>query len=327
MEGAAAIAVLNEQRAANSIPPITTVDQSFANEWCPNEDTGPGPSDIGRIMSSGDEWGPDVSPWDDGPLHQREEYWPLYRAAGDVNVDGTACMGLGDEEPTPTTPTTYAYLGDEGPRNVPTEIDVTNESPEAPQQFVGLEQGQPTGPQLQFFVYGLGPVNASVWSLTTAAGSAVPDVKMADNASVIAHGFGPVSKYEGGWMIPPPLKPGTRYDGTVTWTSDRGQITQTFSFTTAVAENLIGLYYHQGARVVHGQSDAPNGYLVFSRGGHKLRAAIKSRSGALRYKTTFPLSRLANGTWRVCAFSGGGSSGYQPKKFCTPLRVANGRAV
>ncbi len=234
-------------------------------------------------------------------------------------------MGVGDMQPTPSTPTTYVFLGDEGARNVPAEIDVNAETPYAPQQFVGIEQGQPTGPEPQFFVFGYGPVNASAWSLTTAAGAAVPGVKMADNAAVEAHGFAEESKYEGGWMIPPPLKPGTRYDGAVTWTSGRGQITQTFSFTTAFGENSIELYYTP--RAVHAGSVAPGGHVVFYRHGHTLRIPITTRSSTGRYESTFPVSRLAAGTWRVCVHSGGGSSGYQPKKTCVPLYVRNGRTL
>jgi len=148
---------------------------------------------------------------------------------------------------------------------------------------------------------------------------------MADNAAVKAHGFAQESKYEGGWMIPPPLKPGTRYDGTVTWTSGLGQITQTFSFTTAVAENRIELYHT--VRAVHIGSVAPDGSVVFYRNGRTLRIPIKTRSSTVGYELTVPVSRLAAGTWRVCVHSGGGSSGYQPKKTCIPLYVRNGRTL
>lgn len=67
-------------------------------------------------MSGGQDWGPDTSPWEGAPLHEGVEYDPLLRGAGDVIREGESCMGLGDEEPMPATPTTHVYLGDEGPK-------------------------------------------------------------------------------------------------------------------------------------------------------------------------------------------------------------------
>ena len=37
LEGASVIAIVNKQRAANGIPPITTLDQTYASSWCPRE--------------------------------------------------------------------------------------------------------------------------------------------------------------------------------------------------------------------------------------------------------------------------------------------------
>jgi hypothetical protein len=325
IEGAAAIAFLNEQRQANGIPSITTDDQRFASAWCPDEDNGPSGGEAARILSGGAEsWGPDVSPWDFAPLHQGVEYDPLLRTAGDVNVGDIACMGLGGEEPAPTTPASYVYLGDEGPRNVPREIDVAGEGPFAPQQLIGIPQGTPTGPQPIFYVYGIGVVHAGTWSLSTAAGAPVQGVKIVDSAAATTAGH-PGYFPERGWMIPPPLKPGTAYNGQVKWVGEQGELTQTFAFTTAIATNLIGIGYHLGSRLVRAESQAPGGVLVFSRRGRTVRSPIASRGQALGFTENFPVSRLGSGRWRACVSSGGGTTGYQSKNECLPLTVRHGR--
>src|SRR5579871_3431313 len=41
LTGAAALAVLNEQRRLNGIPPLSIDRVPFASHWCPNEDQGP----------------------------------------------------------------------------------------------------------------------------------------------------------------------------------------------------------------------------------------------------------------------------------------------
>ncbi len=104
VDGREAIAFLNQQRTANGIPAITTVRQSFASPWCPNEDAGAWlPGEMARDWSSLTEWGADASPWDDAPMHQFSMYDPLFTAAGDVNAGG-ACMGLGNPASQPASP-------------------------------------------------------------------------------------------------------------------------------------------------------------------------------------------------------------------------------
>jgi hypothetical protein len=226
----------------------------------------------------------------------------------------------------PTTPTSYVYLGDEGSHNVPYEIDVLNEGPYAPQQFVGIQQGVPTGPQPIFYVYGIGVVRAGAWSLSTASGIPVHGVKMVDSTAAEVAGH-PGYFAERGWMIPPPLTPGTAYYGQVKWVGQLAELTQAFAFTTAIATNLIGLSYRYGSRFVRAESEAPGGVLIFSRSERTVRASIASRGGALKFRENFPVSRLHSGRWRACASSGGGSTGYQLKKQCLPLTVRHGRVL
>jgi hypothetical protein len=323
LEGAAAIAVLNEQRAANGIPPVTTIEPAFAS-WCPNEGTGVIPGEVGQISASGNDWGPDKSPWDFAPLHQGVEYDPLLMEAGDAYAAGTSCMGLGGERATPETPATYAYLGDEGPRNVPHEIAVPAELPYSPQEIIGIPDGTRTGPQLLFFVYGLGVVHAGSWSLSTAGGVPVPGVRMVDSAAAAAAGK-PGYFPNVGWMIPPRLQPGTAYNGSVSWVGTTGDTTQAFSFKTSVLANTAGLFYQYNT--LHAQTEAPGAYIVFSKGRHTLRFTISPSSGPVVANWPFHLSRLSSGTWHVCVFSGGGTTGYEAKKGCLQIKIRHHRAV
>jgi len=243
VDGRQAIAFLNDQRVANRIPAITSINQALASPWCPNEDAGAWlPGEMARDWSSLTAWGTDTSPWDDAPMHQFSMYDPLFTAAGDVNAGG-ACMGLGNPVPQPVAPTFYAFVSDAGPSAVPDQEIVEGEGPFAPQNAVGIAEGTPTGPQPLLYALGfpgeqLNPsdsVHAVSWSLRTASGAAVPDVRMADEKAVAAYGY-PGYMAVGGAMVPPPLQPGTTYRGRVIWQGPTGRTaTQTCSFSTAPA--------------------------------------------------------------------------------------------
>jgi hypothetical protein len=237
LEGATAIADLNAQREANGIPPITTVDQSFASTWCPHEETGPGEGGVVRVESSRDGWSTEWSPWNSAPLHQQAMYYPLWTAAGDVNVESKACMGLGDSSPRPTKPTFYDFVGERGPSDVPISETVFEELPLAPQQAVGIPQGQRTGPDLIAYALGMSSPGsapeATSWSLVSASGEVVPDVQMVDEEKMAAIGHRGLLE-EDGVMIPPELAPLTTYTASINWRSvtSETRATQTFKFTT-----------------------------------------------------------------------------------------------
>jgi hypothetical protein len=354
--GAQAVAFLNVQRRANAIPPITTVYQPFASAWCPNEDNGPSGGESGRVLSSfsyfdGSEWGPDHTPWDNFPLHQSVMYYPLATAAGEVNHGLTACMGLGDGLPEPTSPTTYLYLGDEGRVNVPTAIRPEHEGPFAPQQIVGISSTTQTGPQPIFYVFGLGTVHAASWSLTTASGASVSGVKMVDSASAAAAGYSGFQTVA--YMVPPPLVGETTYEGHVLWAGASGEtLPQSFSFTTAPSYNRLVSWIpeisgverrHPKQIVVAVETEAPHPTLTLTfEGGarrrsikpvlHLIRAyqnqpALPDQSG--RVREYHSILRLGHGLWVACASSGGPPPGaYEPRSECFSFRVSrNGSFV
>ena len=265
VDGASAIAFLNQQRAATGIPAVT-LNQAFVTAWCPAEDTGPWSGESFRDLSPSDTWAADVSPWDAAPLHQFSMYNPLFTAAGDLNVfnqpwDGVdaatpsqACMGLGDAASEPATPTFYDFVGDVGASAVPPSETVQGEGPFAPQEVVGIPEGTPTGPDLLLYALGFPPatygcsgtcnVEPLSWSLTTAAGVAVPGVQMVDDTNTTAYGY-PGYISDGGIMIPPVLATDTVYNASVVWQGPKATpATQTFSFTTTFLDaQLEGMFY------------------------------------------------------------------------------------
>jgi hypothetical protein len=318
IDGAQAIAYLNQQRVANGIPPITTDDQNYAAAWCPDEDSGPSGGETWRDWSGSVSWSADASPWTDAPLHQISMYDPRMDTAGDINVNGQACMGLGGDANQPATGVTfYAFLWEGGHTNVPNSETVDGEGPFAPQQLVGIPEGQTTGPQPLLFLEGLGySPHAISWSLTDANGTSVPNVEFTDSASAAAAGYSSYFLSQGGVMIPPVLKPDTTYNGTVVWQASGGGATaiQTFSFTTAVLSNDVTIDAEpQGDTVeLSVSSDAPNPVVVIT--GRRTGTVAPDADGNATV-------RLPAGRWTACAVSGGAGTGYQAGRDCTSFNI------
>jgi hypothetical protein len=320
IQGSQAIAFLNQQRQANGIPPITQTDQNFAAAWCPDEDNGPSGGEITRDLSSSTNWSATTSPWDDAPLHQLSIYGPVWTTAGDVN-DGVACMGLGNPAPQPANPTFYAWTSDQGPTKVPPTETVTGEGPFAPQQLVGIPQGQPTGPDILLYAVGLpgedfaGPnPKATSWSLTAANGTPVPNVNVVDDSVATSEGY-PGYIHDGGVMIPPPLAGAQTYNGTVAWQGpDGGMYTQQFSFTTTTLANSINISTQiRGLTVDLTVSSAAPGPVLGLTGSKNMTVPLTAGGTATVV--------LTPGSWTACASSGGGGSGYTFATACKTFTV------
>lgn len=322
IEGPQAIALLNQQRQANGIPAIAQVDQNFAAAWCPNEDNGPSGGEITRDLSSSTNWSATRSPWDNAPLHQLSIYGPLWTTAGDVN-NGVACMGLGNPAPPPANPTFYAWTSDQGPTKVSPTETVSGEGPFAPQELVGVPQGQPTGPDILLYAVGLpgedfaGPNPKAIsWSLAAVNGSPVPNVNVVDDSVATSKGY-PGYIHDGGVMIPPPLAAAQTYNGTVTWQGpEGGTYTQQFSFTTTTLANAVNVYaqVHALTALITVSSTAP-GPLLRLTGPSNMHVPLSANGSAT---VTLP-----PGTWTACASSGGGTSGYATAQRCTTFTVAS----
>jgi hypothetical protein len=320
IEGRAAIALLNRQRAANDIPPVTD-NQEFASAWCPDEDNGPSGGELDRDLSSDVlGWSATTSPWDNAPLHQQDMYNPLYTQAGDVNVEGQACLGVGSPLPEPSTPTFAAFYSTTGPTDVPATETIYGEGPFAPQQLVGLPLGKPTGGQVILYAEGMsGEVRALSWTLSEADGTQVPDVEFVDDTRATAAGY--AGYLAGvGILIPPPLKVLRVYNLTVVWEGTNATIaTQALSFKTGAAANQLKIY--GAGNYLYAESAARGGILTASRSGHTIRVAISTRTRSERYRGRLAISRLSPGRWQACVTSGGGTTGYEAQRQCVYLSI------
>jgi hypothetical protein len=225
LEGASVIAIVNKQRAANGIPPITTLDQTYASSWCPREFEVPTSNgETGRVSASEDEWTAEATPYSTAPLHQYVIYAPLATVAGDVHTAaGVDCMGVGEPQLlssiSTSPPALYAFVNERGPRYA-VASELARELPTTPQQQLGEPASTRTGPQILLFAVGLGfsPKATSI-SLRTSAGATVPDVKVA-------------TQVDGGVLVPPPLKAGTAYTLQVGWSGEAQQTISGFEVTT-----------------------------------------------------------------------------------------------
>jgi hypothetical protein len=232
LEGASVVALVNRQRAANGIPPITTVDQEYASSWCPREFEAPFThGETGRVSAPDNAWSATSTPYSTAPLHQYVIYDPLATIAGDVHMaDGTDCMAVGQADflapITAPAPIFYAFVSERGPRFARAS-EVARELPTTPQQQLGYPASERTGPQILLFAIGLGfTPHAAKVSLTTSAGVAVPNTKVA-------------AEGHGGVLVPPPLKAGTSYLLTVGWTGEPRQSIEGFEVVTEPPESAI----------------------------------------------------------------------------------------
>jgi hypothetical protein len=261
-----AVDFLNQQRAANDIPAGLTVD-ARRTTGCKNhnhymslngglqhgEEPGkPGYTDEGAdngnggevLAQGGPDWSASTNPWDAAPLHQTILFHPSSDSAGYDESEGFACMRVHYVFQQAPAPAFHAFTGNLGRVDVPVSEVVNGEGPYAPQEAVGIPQGQVTGPNIIFFVDGFGQTNhATAFSLTGPGGGAV-DVKMVDSTVPPPDGSGYQAFYTGGDMIVvDPLDPFTDYKATVTWKNDSSgeEMTQTVTFRTAGFQRGVSL--------------------------------------------------------------------------------------
>jgi hypothetical protein len=235
---ARAIAVLNQQRAANGIPPVR-LDQSLLESSCTEANH--------NIASAFSGWSADSSPWDNAPFHQAILYDPAQPVASyavyapnESSFPGVppgthwTCMWFNWNDAWSAvdsgSPRFYAFTGDDGRANVPYS-EKAAESPYTPAEVLGLSQ--PSGPNLLVFALGIG-LNLHIMSatLTSASGRSVA-VATVDGTST--YDGEPVGFPWHGVIIPKaPLAPRSAYTASVHWEGSDGTIyPQTFSFTTA----------------------------------------------------------------------------------------------
>jgi hypothetical protein len=332
-----AIALLNQQRAANGIP-ATIVEDPNLSEGCREYDhyralnpqdpphheipghagyTALGAGEglaYSEVNASIDNWTATTNAWDGAPIHQSLMFNPLATAAGYAFAEGTACMrftgsgGVG-------APTFYAFVDDHGPGAVAYSETVA-ESPYVPQQLVGLSPNATTGPNILAFAEGLGGPHVTSVGLAVAGGASVPDVRFVDADTPGAGGF-----FGNAVDVIPanPLRPGTAYVATINWQAGVGQPyslpqTQVIAFTTALHSNRVHVSVSVGrlGQRISVSSEASHPALTLN-GPARLMPALAS-DGTVSLK-------LAPGHWTACAMSGGLGSGYVVGQECTSFTV------
>ena len=248
-----AIAFLNQQRAANSIPGNLVEDPQRAT-GCANHNNyqelnggghGEDPSrpgytpegadpNSGEVLAGAGGFTATSNPWDGAPAHQALLFDPLGNTAGYDESHGFSClrMGYDFDSPPPSVPKLYAFTGDSGRVNVPTSLLVDGEGPYALQEAVGIPQGVTTGPNILFSERGFDNNGALSSKMTGPDGDV--ETRMVDSTSQAPDGSGQVYESGGDLVVVNPLDPGTTYDVAVTWENSAGQqLPQSVSFTTA----------------------------------------------------------------------------------------------
>lgn len=253
-----ALAILNAERQANGIPPLTLNAQwsegcaeyvhylsinpgAFATDAHHEQPGNPGYSADGALAAEyselvgGDDWlGQDA--FDSAPLHLSSLLDPLIGQIGAAFGNGYSCVTAEAlDDSLQTGPNVfYTYPGD-GRAGVPVSEDTSSEIPD-PTTILSL--AEPTGPYL--LVYGTGEwTAASHWSFTvsqaslTGPGGAPVAITVIDQNTPGFAIYVPVSAA----MIVPdtPLAGHTTYTASITATSDRVTLSHSWTFTTRAA--------------------------------------------------------------------------------------------
>jgi hypothetical protein len=263
-----AIALLNQQRAANGIPgdlveePIlsagclswATVYREAKGQY-PHEEVAGQPgytsegneaasrSDLdgepGSQFSVGTQWGTQFNPWSGAPLHQSALMNPAATSVWYGASQSAACLGTTGGQ-TFASPTFFSVPGP-GASNVPI-AESSGELPFSPEQAVGLE-GREVAPAILVWDEGSN-AKLTAATVTTAAGAPIPTSLVTPGTPTppAPSNFPSVPTFGGyttaSFVMPrAKFKPNTAYTLTATWQNSQGATsTQTVTFTTAATD-------------------------------------------------------------------------------------------
>jgi hypothetical protein len=329
-----AIAKLNAQRAANGIPAgileVPEWDAACAahnryqrlngGELTHEESRGaPGYTEAGAwagensVLSAGEDWS-GANPWETAPIHLAQLLAPQLRRIGVDDSEGFTCATTWPGYESGRADALYSYPGN-GTTGWPT-AEVADESPFTPGDFVGLPTGTKTG--LHLYVFADGP-DAEDTSQVRIVSASLRDARGARKVRWVDSTTGEIGPFlpAGGILIPvAPLAPATAYHASVDVAVGGTTLHREWQFTTAVAQNAVGLSlrrYGGGVVLITVTSAARSPVLTLTRGTRKTRIPLTRR--AKGGYTTGRL-RLSAGTYRACAASGGGTSGYAAASKC-----------
>lgn len=329
IEGAAAFALVNEQRAANGIPEFTTENQSLAS-WCPNEDYGAGGSG-NRVLSEFTwAWSATESPWETAPFHEALMYDPIFTEAGDVDAtgpyDGTgpvvlaACMSVEHERPRPSAPQGYVFYAPGGPSDMPPAYTAF-EAPRTPAEDLGLPET--TGPNIIAYAVATNLTNripspegaVAKVSLATEGGEAVNGIKVVESLS------------ESFIVVPPQLLPETHYHGNVTIelnphaiSGEPEVVNDPLNFTTLALPNHATINSVTATPSTTGGGGTVNVYVSLNADPHATVAVSAPSFAATQALSAIPGQNVSftvpvNGPGEAC-LSSPAHDGYAPLNHC-----------
>jgi hypothetical protein len=287
--GAADVAKLNAQRAANGIPAgIAHVPEW--SQWCdqhisymeanggglshdeqpghPGYTVGGQMAGANSVLAYRASWDT-ANPWETAPIHLHQLLAPRLDAMGVAERDSYVCATtlLSRNRPAPASNVIYTYPG-EGARHRFEETAA--ESPYTPGERVGIAKGTRTGPYLYLMADGpaLDPFSharITSASLTGPGGAVV--LKVVDNFTSGLADYIPV----GGQLIPErPLEPSTSYTARVSM--------QVFP---SAGTAPVAISRQWSFSTVEGSSGTPGLRLVaLSRHGRRLKLTLTTRRGA-----------------------------------------------
>jgi hypothetical protein len=341
------VGFLNAQRAANGIPAGILEDPTLSDGCAKHDNYGavnhvvehsedhakPGYTAAGEqaaqtsvLYGGAGPWTAARNPFETAPIHLHQLLAPRIDRMGAAETQGYGCATTlaSRNRPAPPADLTYTYPGAGATGWVTAQTAA--EGPYTPGQQVGIPAGTQTGPYLYVMFDGpdLTPFDTAHATAATLTGPSGPvDVAVVDNATPGLTGYLPT----GMELIPrAPLAAGTPYTATVaaTVTTQGGvgasrAFSHTWSFTTSgIRENHVRITGSQTAGravAITVGSDAPGAVVDASGPGAATSGAVGGDGVA---RMTLP----ADGTWQVCARSGGGATGFTAASDCTTVAVA-----
>lgn len=226
LDSAGAIAALNAQRAANGLPAGIVENASWSADCAAHTDYlklnggtlsheevagRPGYTENGAwagsnsVLSSGPDWfDGGLNPFESAPIHLMQLLAPQLAVAGAATSTGPygviGCMTTwpGYTRPNPATPVLLSYPGN-GRTDVPA-VEVADEMPFVPGDFVGLPDGAESGPYLYALAWGTGRGQLVSASLTGPDGPVA--IRTVDNTTSTDRGNLGSYLPPGGMLIP-----------------------------------------------------------------------------------------------------------------------------
>lgn len=338
------VGFLNAQRAAQGIPAGIVEDPALSSACFKHDqygaatgtlthdedDANPNRTPEGDaaahqsvIYAGAGPWTATRNPFETAPIHLHQLLAPRLDRMGAAETQGYGCATTlaSRNRPAPAADVTYTYPGN-GATGWAT-AQTAAEGPYTPGERVGIPAGTRTGPYLYVMFDGpdvrtFDTAHATGATLTGPSGPV--DVAVVDNATDGLSGYLPT----GMELIPrAPLAEGATYTASVTADVTTQSGTRPFASswtftTTGIRDNALriaGVSASGRAVAVTVASSAP-GAVVDAAGPGAATSAPVGTDGVAR------LALPADGTWQVCARSGGGATGYTMASDCTSVTVA-----